>query len=181
MNDKKSGMKKSRLVALLKAGKDGLWEERQQGTCSRHLPIVPKTGNKQGTREQVKGSRGCSSLFPLLIGGNRKDPCFETRSSCSGTSPTKIKQQDSGLLSGVRQLRSLPQCGRRDDVPDMPGIMNADRLPRVGLSRPPNVHEVFPGAAERVWKWSGPEPTHYEHEGIHDTTQDGSKCVIHPH
>lgn len=30
-------------------------------------------------------------------------------------------------------------------------------------------------------KWLGPEPTHYEHEGIHDTTQDGSKCVIHPH
>ena len=64
---KQSGMKKSRLVALLKEAKDSFWEERQEGHSLAVFPIVPKTGNNPGTGEQVS-SRGVVSLFPPLKG-----------------------------------------------------------------------------------------------------------------
>ena len=59
---KKSGMKKSRLVELLKAGKEGLWEERSDGNSLLYFPIVPKSGNNFGNKGTGQGVRGCSSV-----------------------------------------------------------------------------------------------------------------------
>ncbi len=99
---KKSGMKKSRLVALLKAGKDGLWEERQQGSSLLYFPIVPKTGNKQGTREQVKGSRGCSSV---------PSPYRREQGTIPVLRPEAVVPEQVPQKSNSKTLDSCPACG----------------------------------------------------------------------
>jgi hypothetical protein len=65
---KKSGMKKSRLVTLLKAGNDGFWEERREGNSLLYFPIVPETGNNVGTKGTGQGLGACSSVPPLYKG-----------------------------------------------------------------------------------------------------------------
>ncbi len=58
---KQAGMKKSRLVSLLKEG-SGLWEERKDGRSILYFPIVPKTGNNAGNNGTGQGVGGCSSV-----------------------------------------------------------------------------------------------------------------------
>jgi hypothetical protein len=75
----KAGGKKSRVIAMLKAGRDSLlWEAKEQGRAVLYFPMVPKAGNHQGTKGTGQGS-GVVPRFPLLKGGNREPSPYETQ------------------------------------------------------------------------------------------------------
>ncbi|MGA8308852.1 MAG: AAA family ATPase [Terriglobales bacterium] len=99
---KKSGMKKSRLVALLKAGKDSSWEERQQGNSLLYFPIVPMTGNNSGTTGTGQGSGGCSSVPSPYRREQGTIPPLRPQPSVPGTVPQK---------PNGKTLESCPDCG----------------------------------------------------------------------
>jgi hypothetical protein len=68
---KVSGMKKSRLVELLKAGNENVWEERKDGPSLRYFSLVPKKGNNPGNKGTGQGVEGCSPV-PMSLDGNRE-------------------------------------------------------------------------------------------------------------
>ncbi len=68
---KQSGMKKTRLVELLKAGKGSLWEEQPDSHSLRYFPLVPKTGNNLGNKGTGQEGGGCSPV-PMSLYGNRE-------------------------------------------------------------------------------------------------------------
>ena len=81
---KQSGMKKTRLIELLKAGKDSLWEEQKTGPSLRYFPVVPKTGNNLGNKGTGQGVGGCSPV-PMLLDGNREQSPLLTQAVVPGT------------------------------------------------------------------------------------------------
>ena len=95
---KQSGMKKSRLVELLKAGKDGLWEERRDGNSLLYFPIVPKSGNNFGNKGTGQGFGGCSSV-----------PSSYKREQ--GTIPLLRPQPSVPEKPNGKTLPSCPTCG----------------------------------------------------------------------
>jgi hypothetical protein len=67
---KASGMKKTRLIEMLKAGKDSLWDEQKDGQSFRYFPLVSRKGNNLGNKGTGQGSGGCSPV-PIPLDGNR--------------------------------------------------------------------------------------------------------------
>jgi hypothetical protein len=77
---KRSGMKKVRLVEMLKAGKDSLWEEQPAGNSLMYFPTVPKTGNNLGNKGTGQGVGDCSPV-PMSLDGNREQAPLLTQST----------------------------------------------------------------------------------------------------
>jgi AAA domain-containing protein len=61
---RQAGMKKSRLISLLKES-SGLWEERKDGCSLLYFPVVPKSGNNAGNNGTGQVVGGCSSVPSL--------------------------------------------------------------------------------------------------------------------
>jgi hypothetical protein len=110
----KAGGKKSRVIAMLKAGRDSrLWEGREQGRAVLYFPLVPRTGNHQGTKGTGQGSK-VVPRFPLLKGGNREPSPYETQLSVPepGTQRT-----------GAGGLPSCKACGSFALYPEKDGSL----------------------------------------------------------
>jgi hypothetical protein len=67
----KSGMKKTRVVAMLKSGRGTFWDEVKEGHSLRYFPVVPKTGNNLGNKGTGLVEAGCSPV-PMVLYGNRE-------------------------------------------------------------------------------------------------------------
>jgi hypothetical protein len=75
---KASGMKKTRLIEMLKAGKDSLWDEQKDGQSFRYFPLVSRKGNNLGNKGTGQGSGGCSPV-PIPLDGNREQASLLTQ------------------------------------------------------------------------------------------------------
>jgi hypothetical protein len=93
---KVSGMKKSRLVELLKAGNDSVWEERKDGPSLRYFALVPKKGNNLGNKGTSQGVEGCSPV-PSVFRGNREQSL-------------PLTQAVPGTGVPVRTMKQCPDC-----------------------------------------------------------------------
>ncbi len=76
----KAGMRKSRVIELLKAGKNSLWEELPEGRSLRYFPVVPKRGNNHGNNGTTAGVLSCS-IVPTPYSGNKEQPPQRTSRS----------------------------------------------------------------------------------------------------
>jgi hypothetical protein len=93
---KKSNMKKTRCVELLKNGRESMWREEKRGFSLAYFPLVPSNGNNHGNRGTGHSGEGCS-LVPPVLKGNR------------GTIPPRPNSAVPGPAEQVGAI--LPQCG----------------------------------------------------------------------
>jgi hypothetical protein len=98
---KKAGMKKSRLVELLKVGRNSLWEEVQQGRSFAYVPIVPKTGNNAGNNGTGQWLGGCSSV----------PSSYKREQGTAPVRPTLIVPERLTEKPNGKALPSCPNCG----------------------------------------------------------------------
>jgi hypothetical protein len=112
---KKSGMMKSRFVALLKQGNGTLWREEKEGSSLRYFPLVLVTQNNPENNRTGQRVQGCSPVLSLYR-ENREQPVLDPR-GCSRTDQQKPTE---------KTLPSCSACGSFALYPEKDGSLTCE-------------------------------------------------------
>jgi hypothetical protein len=108
---KQSGMKKSRCIDLLKAGRESLWKEKNEGNALLYFPVVPGVREQSGNKGTSQGVLGCSSVPSL----------YKREQGTASSGPVQIvPEQISEKLNG-KAMSSCSVCGSYAVYPEKDG------------------------------------------------------------